>query len=95
MEGLHPRKATFPGMQIHPLGAPWVLWVFLLLSLSPFFSFHPFFCVVPVVAAVVVFCCRCSKFPCYDVFFAPPRPRLNNPSARLLTEPGRRNARSD
>ena len=89
-------KATSPGMQSHPPGAPWVLWVLPVLSLSRFFFFPLFFCVVPVFAAVVVFCCcRCSKFYCYDLLFAPPRPRLNNPSARLLTEPGRRNAQSD
>ena len=88
-------KATSPGMQSHPLGAPWVLWVLLLLSLSLFFFFRVFFCVVPVVATIFVFCCcRSSKFSCYDLFLAPPRPRLSNPSARLLTEPGRRNARS-
>ena len=48
-------KATSPGMQSHPLGAPWVLWVLLLLSLSLFFFFRVFFCVVPVVAAILVF----------------------------------------
>ena len=45
-------KATSPGMQNHPLGAPWVLWVLLLLSLSLFFFFRLFFCLVPLAAAV-------------------------------------------
>ena len=49
-------EAITPGIQNHPLGAPWVLWVLLLLSLSLFFFFRLFFCVVPVVAAVVVVC---------------------------------------
>ena len=53
-------EATSPGIQNHPLGAPWVLWVLLLLSLSLFFFFRVFFCVVPVVAAVVV--CFLSLF---------------------------------
>ena len=53
-------EATSPGIQNHPLGAPWVLWVLLLLSLSLFFFFPLFFCVVPVVAAVVV--CFLSLF---------------------------------
>ena len=48
-------KATSPGMQSHPLGAPWVLWVLLLLSLSLFFFFRVFFFVVPVGVAIVVF----------------------------------------
>ena len=48
-------EATSPGIQNHPLGAPWVLWVLLLLSLSLFFFFRLFFCVVPVVAAILVF----------------------------------------
>ena len=45
---------TSPGKQSHPLGAPWVLWVLLLLSLSLFFFFRFFFCVVSVVTAIVV-----------------------------------------
>ena len=49
-------KATSPGMQSHSLGASWVLWVLLLLSLSLFFFFRLFFCVVPLVAAVAVVC---------------------------------------
>ena len=60
-------KATSPGMQSHPPGAPWVLWVLPVLSLSRFCFFPLFFCVVPVFAAVVVVfcCCRCSK--CYVI----------------------------
>ena len=58
-------EATTPGIQNHPLGAPRVLWVLLLLSLSLFFFFRLFFCVVPAVAAVLFFLvgCRCAKFP--------------------------------
>ena len=45
-------KVTSPGIQNHPLGAPWVPRVLLLLSLSLLFFLRVFFCVVPVLAAV-------------------------------------------
>ena len=42
-------------------------------------------CLLSLPFCLCVLGCRCSNFPCYALFFAPPRPRLNNPSARLLT----------